>query len=57
MFCRWDFVENNGRISKDMDRVAAFRVGLNTWAKWVDTDVDTKKTKVFFQGVAAMHYQ
>ncbi|XP_070012665.1 protein trichome birefringence-like 39 isoform X2 [Nicotiana sylvestris] len=53
----WDFVENNGTISKDMDRVAAFRVGLNTWAKWVDTDVDTKKTKVYFQGVAAMHYQ
>ncbi|KAM3358201.1 protein trichome birefringence-like 41 [Capsicum galapagoense] len=52
----WDFVENNGTISKDMNRIEAFRIGLNTWAKWIETDVDTKKTKVFFQGASAMHY-
>ncbi|PHU30498.1 Protein trichome birefringence-like 38 [Capsicum chinense] len=52
----WDFVENNGTISKDMNRIEAFRIGLNTWAKWIETDVDTEKTKVFFQGASAMHY-
>ncbi|XP_060168993.1 protein trichome birefringence-like 41 [Lycium barbarum] len=52
----WDFIENNGTISKDMDRIEAFRVGLNTWAKWVETEINTKKTKVFFQGASPMHY-
>ncbi|CAN4112678.1 unnamed protein product [Withania somnifera] len=52
----WDFVENNGTILKDMNRIEAFRVGLNTWAKWVETGVDTNKIQVFFQGASAMHY-
>ncbi|KAH0650185.1 hypothetical protein KY284_030097 [Solanum tuberosum] len=52
----WDFVEYNGQILKDMDRVEAFRAGLKTWAKWVETDVDTTKTKVFFQGTSPAHY-
>ncbi|KAM3303164.1 hypothetical protein P3S67_014194 [Capsicum chacoense] len=39
-----------------MNRVEAFRAGLNTWARWVDTDVDTAKTKVFFQGTSPAHY-
>ncbi|XP_075099217.1 protein trichome birefringence-like 41 [Nicotiana tabacum] len=52
----WDFIEVGGKISKDMDRVEAFRAGLNTWAKWVETDVDTNKTKVFFQGASPAHY-
>ncbi|KAK4738100.1 hypothetical protein R3W88_001797 [Solanum pinnatisectum] len=45
---QWDFVENNGTISKDMNRIEAFRIELNTWAKWVERDINTKKTKVFF---------
>ncbi|WMV37401.1 hypothetical protein MTR67_030786 [Solanum verrucosum] len=53
---QWDFVEYNGQILKDMDRVEAFRAGLKTWAKWVETDVDTTKTKVFFQGTSPAHY-
>lgn len=57
MCCRWDFVENNGTIFKDMNRIEAFRIGLNTWAKWVERDIDTEKTKVFYQGASATHYQ
>ncbi|XP_047259389.1 protein trichome birefringence-like 39 [Capsicum annuum] len=53
----WDFVEVGGKLLKDMNRVEAFRAGLNTWARWVDTDVDTAKTKVFFQRTSPAHYQ
>ncbi|KAL8055783.1 hypothetical protein ABFX02_04G078100 [Erythranthe guttata] len=52
----WDYIENNGKIVKDMDRMAAFRKGLETWAKWVQTDVNPSKTKVFFQGISPFHY-
>lgn len=38
-----------------MDRLFAYEKALNTWAKWVDTNVDPTKTRVFFQGVSPDH--
>jgi hypothetical protein len=40
-----------------MDSMQAFRYGLATWANWVNTQVDTRKTKVLFQGISPMHYK
>ncbi|KAI7742245.1 hypothetical protein M8C21_033978, partial [Ambrosia artemisiifolia] len=44
------------KLRKDMDRMVAFRAALKTWANWVDVNVNTKRTKVFFQGVSPSHY-
>lgn len=54
---RWDYIEYDNKILKDMDRMDAFRRALTTWAKWVDSDVDTTKSKVIFQGVSPSHYK
>ncbi|KAH0726018.1 hypothetical protein KY284_001883 [Solanum tuberosum] len=54
---RWDYIEDGGRLVKDMNRITAFQRGLNTWVKWVETHVDPTKTKVFYQGEAASHHQ
>lgn len=35
----------------------AFRHGLTTWGNWVDSEVDTNKTRVFFQGISPSHYK
>ncbi|KAJ8900370.1 hypothetical protein K2173_025010 [Erythroxylum novogranatense] len=53
----WDYVQEGDTIVKDMDRMAAFRKGLTKWAKWVDSDVDTTKTRVLFQGISPSHYK
>uniref|UniRef100_A0A5B7ANC4 Trichome birefringence-like C-terminal domain-containing protein n=1 Tax=Davidia involucrata TaxID=16924 RepID=A0A5B7ANC4_DAVIN len=51
----WDvFQEGNVRY-EEMDRLVAYEKALNTWARWVDANVDPEKTKVFFQGVSPDH--
>ncbi|CAI9764682.1 unnamed protein product [Fraxinus pennsylvanica] len=52
----WDYIEENGKILKDMDRMVAFRKALMTWGKWVESNVNPNKTKVFFQGISPSHY-
>ncbi|KAJ0435416.1 putative PC-Esterase [Helianthus annuus] len=54
----WDYIQIGRRkITKDMDRMVAFRAALKTWANWVNKNVNTKRTKVFFQGVSPFHYK
>ncbi|KAJ7982293.1 Trichome birefringence-like family [Quillaja saponaria] len=52
----WDYIQDGEKILKDMDRMVAFQKGLTTWANWVNSEVDTNKTKVFFQGISPSHY-
>ncbi|XP_035549634.1 protein trichome birefringence-like 41 isoform X4 [Juglans regia] len=52
----WDYIQQGDRIHKDMDRLVAFKEGLTTWSKWVDSNVDPKITKVFFQGISPTHF-
>ncbi|XP_075514567.1 protein PMR5-like [Primulina tabacum] len=52
----WDYMEADGSLYQDMDRLAALDRGLQTWAKWVGWSVDATRTKVFFQGISPTHY-
>lgn len=45
------------KVVKEMDHLEAYKIALTTWAKWVDSNIDFSKTKVFFQGVAAVHIE
>ncbi|XP_023883886.2 protein trichome birefringence-like 38 isoform X1 [Quercus suber] len=53
----WDYIRDGTSLYKNMDRLTAFNKGLNTWARWVDQNVNPSKTKVFFQGISPTHYQ
>ncbi|KDP39802.1 hypothetical protein JCGZ_03938 [Jatropha curcas] len=51
----WNFVQEGNLTYPDTDRLVLYEKALNTWAKWVETDVDPTKTMLFFQGVSPDH--
>ncbi|KAF3442359.1 hypothetical protein FNV43_RR16275 [Rhamnella rubrinervis] len=51
----WDYFQVGDKVVEEMDRMEAFKMALTTWSKWVDSNIDTSKTNVFFQGVSAVH--
>lgn len=57
MYHRKDYYQEGNRVYSELDVHDAYRRALNTWAKWVDSNVDPKKTTVFFRGYSASHFR
>ncbi|XP_016648961.1 PREDICTED: protein trichome birefringence-like 43 [Prunus mume] len=53
----WDFIQDGENTYRDMNRYVAFEQALETWARWVDENMDPSKTKVFFQGISPTHFK
>ncbi|XP_009769802.1 protein trichome birefringence-like 43 isoform X1 [Nicotiana sylvestris] len=51
----WNIIQEGNRTYKDMDRLELYKKAINTWAKWADSNHNSTKTKVFFQGVSPDH--
>ncbi|KAL3821385.1 hypothetical protein ACJIZ3_007290 [Penstemon smallii] len=51
----WDLIVDGNTTTKDMNRMVVYEKALNTWAKWIDSNVNPTKSKVFFQGVSPDH--
>ncbi|RYR68197.1 hypothetical protein Ahy_A03g014678 [Arachis hypogaea] len=52
---RWAYVQIGDKIIEGMDYIEAYKIGLTTWANWIDSNIDQSKIKVLFQGIAASH--
>ncbi|KAK1416695.1 hypothetical protein QVD17_25810 [Tagetes erecta] len=53
----WDYYQIGERLYHDMALMDAYRIALTTWGQWVDSNVNPTKTRVFFQGISAVHYE
>ncbi|KAL6912036.1 hypothetical protein ACP4OV_000841 [Aristida adscensionis] len=51
-----DYYQEGNRVYSELNVHDAYRRALNTWAKWVDSNVNPKKTTVFFRGYSASHF-
>ncbi|XP_075635546.1 protein PMR5 [Castanea sativa] len=51
----WDYMESGGKYYQDMDRLGALEKGLRTWAHWVENNVDSSRTRVFFLSISPTH--
>ncbi|KAF3628325.1 Protein trichome birefringence-like 42 [Capsicum annuum] len=52
----WDYFQVGDKLYKEMNHMEAYKIALTTWANWIDSSVDPAVTKVFFQGISAVHY-
>ncbi|KAI8009134.1 Protein trichome birefringence-like 38 [Camellia lanceoleosa] len=53
---RWDYIQLGNPIVNDMNRLYAMEQALIAWGRWVDSNVVSNKTRVFFQGVSPIPY-
>nr|CAB3477612.1 unnamed protein product [Digitaria exilis] len=50
----WDNFERDGK-KVEMAGGEAFNRALRTWARWVDSNIDPSRTRVFFRSVSPEH--
>ncbi|BAF18386.1 Os05g0587700 [Oryza sativa Japonica Group] len=53
-FRAWDHLERNGK-KVEMGAEEAFNRALRTWTRWLDRNVDSHKTMVFFRSISPEH--
>ncbi|XP_008244482.1 PREDICTED: protein trichome birefringence-like 42 [Prunus mume] len=51
----WDLFRNEGKTVENMEIESAFEKAINTWARWIDQNVDVTKTRVFFRSISPEH--
>ncbi|KAJ8421571.1 hypothetical protein Cgig2_032981 [Carnegiea gigantea] len=51
----WDYFMEGNRIVKHLNPMVAYEWGLATWAKWVDLNLDPRKTRVIFRSMSPRH--
>lgn len=51
----WGSFANGEEGYEQLEAPVAYRIGLKTWANWVDSTIDTNKTRVFFTTMSPTH--
>ncbi|KAM1241541.1 hypothetical protein FF1_046862 [Malus domestica] len=51
----WDLFQYDGKTVENMEIELAFDMAMNTWARWVDQNVDVTKTRVLFRSISPEH--
>ena len=52
---RWGSFANGEEGYEELDTPIAYRIGMKTWANWVDSNVDPNTTRVFFTTMSPTH--
>ncbi|KAM7523316.1 hypothetical protein LguiA_013218 [Lonicera macranthoides] len=55
--CRKGYYQEGSHIYDELNIFEAFRKVMTTWARWIDANVDTKKTLVLFRGYSTSHFR
>ncbi|KAK2973932.1 hypothetical protein RJ640_001400 [Escallonia rubra] len=51
----WDLTMEGNTVFRNSNPMVAYEKGLFTWAKWVDLNLDPRKTRVIFRSMSPRH--
>ncbi|KAL3838190.1 hypothetical protein ACJIZ3_022781 [Penstemon smallii] len=51
----WDLVMEGKNVYNNINPTIAYEKGLITWAKWIDLNLDPRRTRVFFRSMSPRH--
>ena len=54
---REDYYQEGNYVHPRLKMLEAYKRALKTWAKWVDNNIDTNRTRVFFRGYSVTHFR
>ncbi|EXB82559.1 hypothetical protein L484_027736 [Morus notabilis] len=52
-----DYYQEGNHVYPRLKVLEAYKRALKTWAKWVNKNIDTARTKVFFRGYSVTHFK
>ncbi|WVZ06980.1 hypothetical protein V8G54_020326 [Vigna mungo] len=52
-----DYYQEGNHVYSELNVLEAFRRALTTWSRWVDANINSSKTVVFFRGYSASHFR
>ncbi|XP_062112181.1 protein trichome birefringence [Humulus lupulus] len=51
-----DYYQEGSHVYKELNVLEAFRKAITTWGRWIDGNVNPKKSLVFFRGYSHSHF-
>jgi len=54
---RKNYYKENGVVYPQFDAAEAFKRAMRTWGKWIDENIDHRKSLVFYRGYSAAHFR
>lgn len=51
----WDYYMEKQTLFQSMNPMVAYQKGLTTWARWIDLNLDPRKTRVIFRSMSPRH--
>ncbi|KAM6571547.1 hypothetical protein CsatA_015627 [Cannabis sativa] len=51
-----DYYQEGSHVYKELNVLEAFRKAITTWGRWIDSNVNPKKSLVFFRGYSHSHF-
>ncbi|CAN1356407.1 Protein trichome birefringence-like 36 [Linum perenne] len=48
----WDMFEYKGELVEQIEIESAFQAAMSTWAKWIDQNVDSTRTSIYFRSIS-----
>lgn len=51
----WDLIMEGNRLHRNMDPLLAYTKGLTTWSNWISSNLDPRKSLVFYRTTSPKH--